>query len=524
MALFYFEKRGKRHQEALAKSFNFAKQNRQALKKLNWFILKSYVGPLVMTFFIALFILLMQFLWRYIDDLVGKGLEINIIAQLLFYASFTFVPMAFPISILLSSIMTFGNFGEHYELVAMKASGISTWKVMRPLVILSVFISLFAFYFSNNMLPIANLKFKTTLYDVQKKKLAFDISEGIFYDGIESYVIRINSKGRDGQTIYDVKIYDHTDNMGNIKVITAEKGFMELSPNQQNIIFTLYDGYSYTDVYNVRNYRNDVPFERTKFKEQRLKFDLSEFNMSRSQEDLFKGNYMMLNISQLNYYIDSIGAQIETKKEQYSRNFTRRLSNYASIDTTKAATAIASIKQRDTAQQAEATDQLRWPLINSFIRADQIKIIENALQATRNTRENVIWTKKDFQKREETLKKHQVFWHKKFSLSIACFILFFIGAPMGAIVRKGGLGLPLVIAVGFFLIYYLTSIFGEKAAQVGDLNVYLGVWLSSIVLFPIGLFLTFKATTDAPLLDGDNWKRLFIRMYRFFNKEKTATS
>lgn len=476
-----------------------------------------------MTFFIALFILLMQFLWRYIDDLVGKGLEITIIIQLLFYASFTLVPMSLPISILLSSIMTFGNFGEHYELVAMKASGISIWKVMRPLVVLSIFISLFAFYFSNNMLPIANLKFKTTLYDVQKQKLAFDISEGIFYDGIENYVIRIGSKDRDGQTIYDVKIYDHSDNMGNVKVTTAERGFMELSQDQQNIIFTLYEGYSYTDIFNVRNYRDDVPFERTKFKKQRVKFDLSEFNMSRSQGDMFKNHYMMLNVSQLDYYIDSIDQQIQTKKEQYNKSFTKRLSNYSSIDSAKAANVIATTKQHDTVQKAETINQLRWPLMNSFIRADQVKIIENALNAMRNTKENVVWTKKDFEKREETLNKHQVFWHKKFSLSIACFILFFIGAPMGAIVRKGGLGLPVVIAVVFFLIYYVASIFGEKAAQVGDLNVYVGVWLSSIILFPIGLFLTFKATTDAPLLDGDNWKRTFIRFYNSFTKKRTSS-
>ena len=475
-----------------------------------------------MTFFIALFILLMQFLWKYIDDLVGKGLEISVIAQLLFYASFTLVPMALPISILLSSIMTFGNFGEHYELVAMKASGISIWKVMRPLVILSIFISVFAFYFSNNMLPVANLKFKTTLYDVQKQKLAFDINEGIFYDGIENYVIRIGSKGRDGQTIYDVKIYDHAENMGNVKVTTAEKGFMELTPNQQHIIFTLYDGYSYTDIFNVQNYRDDVPFERTKFKQQRIKFDLSEFNMSRSEGDMFKNHYMMLNIGQLNYYIDSIGTQIQNKKEQYAKSFTRRLGNYSSIDTIKSVNTIQQKKQIDTTQQGQFNEiqQLDFPLIENFNRADQVKIIENALNAVRNTKENVIWTKKDFEKRDETLKKHEVFWHKKFSLSIACFILFFIGAPMGAIVRKGGLGLPVVIAVVFFLIYYVASIFGEKSAQVGDLNVFVGVWLSSIILFPIGLFLTFKATTDAPLLDGDNWKRTIARL---FNKKKPVS-
>jgi len=235
------------------------------VKNIYSYTLKSYLGPFVLTFFVALFILLMQFLWKYIDDLVGKGLEWYVVGELMFYASATFVPMALPLAVLLSSLMTFGNLGERYELVAMKAAGISVWKVMRPLVIFSIVLSIAAFMFSEYALPVANLKFRSLLYDVRQQKLAFNINEGVFYSGIDNYIIRIGEKDRDGRTIYDVKIYDHTDRFGNIKVTTAKSGYMELSPDQRSIVFTLFDGYNYTDIVNTRNYRENRPFDRSKF-------------------------------------------------------------------------------------------------------------------------------------------------------------------------------------------------------------------------------------------------------------------
>ncbi|MDX9907118.1 MAG: LptF/LptG family permease, partial [Bacteroidales bacterium] len=218
------------------------------MKKINALVLKTYSGPLLVTFFIALFILLMQFMWMYIDDLVGKGLEWYVIAELLFYASFTFVPLALPLAILLSSLMTFGNLGEHYELVAMKSAGISLRSIMKPLIILSLCISAFAFYFSNNVLPVANLKFKSLLYDIRKKKLAVNIREGIFYNDMEDYVIRVGKKGKDGNRIYKVMIYNHTENRGNIDVTVADSGLMEATPAGRYLSFTLYDGVIFQDI------------------------------------------------------------------------------------------------------------------------------------------------------------------------------------------------------------------------------------------------------------------------------------
>lgn len=468
----------------------------------------------------------MQFLWKYIDDLVGKGLEWNIIAQLLFYASLTFVPMALPLAILLSSLMTFGNLGEHYELVAMKASGISVWAVMRPLIILSICISGIAFYFSNNMLPIANLKFHTILFDVRQQKLAFDIKEGVFYNGIENYVIRIAEKDKDGKTIYGVQIYDHSDKMGNIKVTTAKWGVMELSPDQKNIIFTLYDGYSYTDIVDTRNYRITNPFERTEFQQQRIKFDLSEFGLNRSEDDAFKSHYTMLNINQLNYYIDSLNVFFDKKQDIFNNNFNKRLQNLSTIDTIKAKR-LGKVNANQVVDKKPVTviDSsliLTWPLIENFNKTDKASIIDYALNSVKTSKENALWNHKDLYKQQENIRKHQLVWHKKFTLSIACLILFFIGAPMGAIIRKGGLGFPVVISVFFFVIYHITSIMGEKAAKVGDIDLSLGVWLSSLVLFPVGLFLTFKATTDAPLLDGESWIKAFKKIFLKLKKVPTS--
>ncbi|HQO50526.1 MAG TPA: LptF/LptG family permease, partial [Bacteroidales bacterium] len=364
------------------------------MKKINLYVLKSYLGPFVLTFFIALFILLMQFLWKYIDDLVGKGLEGGVLAQLLFYASATFVPLALPLAILLSSLMTFGNLGEHYELVAMKASGISVWKVMRPLVVLSVIISILAFLFSNNVLPVANLKFQSLLYDIRQQKLAFNIKPGEFYNGIDNYIIRVGEKGKDGSTIYDVKIYDHTDRMGNIKVTTASSGIMALSPDQKFVIFTLFDGYNYKDIITTRNFRENRPFDRSYFSEQRLKFDLTEFDLTRTQEDMFKNHYTMLNTKQLTQYIDSLNLRYNERKERFTQGFYNRFQYLSTIDTAN--------KQKKAKHQAnklvpaqvieDSLHQLNlsYPLLSTFSDGDKFNILEMAISASRNNKDNVV--------------------------------------------------------------------------------------------------------------------------------------
>ncbi|GAB4330866.1 MAG: hypothetical protein Kow00127_22950 [Bacteroidales bacterium] len=473
------------------------------MKKIYWLLLKSYIGPLVFTFFIALFILLMQFLWKYIDDLVGKGLEWHIIARLLFYASSTFVPLALPLAILLSSLMTFGNLGEHYELVAMKAAGISLRKVMKPLVFLSLLISLFAFYFSNNILPVANLKFKSLLYDVRQQKLALDIKEGVFYDGIDGFVIRIGKKEKDDKTVHDVLIYDHRDKKGNVNITWADSGRMEMTPDSRFLIFTLYNGYNYTDRTDQRSFRERRPFQKTSFGENFRKFDLMDFQLTRTNEELFRNNYSMLNISQLQLAEDSLKQGLQKRREEIGTMLIRTFYFYNTIDSARYAGYIPQ-------------EPLKSSLIEGLTVQEKDEVVEEAIQRFRRARENVRYYQQEIENRNETIYKHQAEWHRKFTLSVACLILFFVGAPLGAIIRKGGLGLPVVASVLIFVLFHIMSITGEKAVKSGVLDASAGMWIAPVVLLPLGIFLTFKATTDSSLMDADAWKKFISKLFSKF--------
>jgi lipopolysaccharide export system permease protein len=499
------------------------------MKKLYVYMLRSYLGPFLFTFFISLFILLLQFLWKWVDEFVGKGLEWDVLARLLFYASTTFVPMALPLAILLSSIMVFGNMGEHYELVAIKASGISLRKAMKPLVILSVFISISAFLFSNYVLPVTNLKFGSLLYDVRQKKMTFNLSEGIFYNGLENYVIRVDKKDKDDKTIYGVLIYNHKSHLGNVEVVAAKKGIMELTPDKKKVVFTLFDGYNYKEITNQRMYRVTRPFEFMKFKKQVLVFDLSAFQLNRTNEDLFKNHYTMLNIKQLNYSIDSLSKHLIKRNDDYQLSFERKL-DVAGIDvriknkngqkTEPKHENIVALFPDSVLQKAAEHDH---PVLTEYPLADRIKIADYALKSARDLKERAVFYKTEYDNRRQIITKHEVVWHQKFKLSIACLLFFFVGAPLGAIIRKGGLGMPVVMSVFIFVIYHVISMTAEKAVKTGEMNVVLGIWLSSAIILPLGLFLTWKATTDAPLLDSESWAHFFQKLdvLMFWKKKPT---
>lgn len=479
------------------------------MKKLYVYILNSFTGTFIITFLIVVFVFLMQFLWLYVDDFVGKGLELDIMMKLFFYMSTTFVPMALPLAILLASLMSFGNFGEHYELVAMKASGISLWKVMRPLVYFSVLMSIMAFVFSNSILPVTTLKSKVLLFDVRKQKLAFDIKEGIFYKDLENYVIYVGKKGKDGSSIYDVKIYDHSEHNGNTRVMTADSGLMMVGANQRSIVFTLYNGYDYSEVNDGEDNKNKCPFERLKFKEERITLSLEDFDMKHSDEEMYKSHQSMMNLNQLKVSLDSLDERYALKKQYFSESFMRRMSHADFLDTIAANDSIVPI-----------SDTLTWPLLSKMESGERAYVVDMALNMARNSKDNINFNKVDLTSQKENIKKHQKEFHKKFTLSFACLIFFFIGAPLGSIMRKGGFGLPVVISVLFFVFYYVTSTMTERMAVYGDLNMFLGVWTSSLVLLPIGVLLTVKATSDSQLFDGESWHKAFKKIAGFFKKSK----
>ena len=469
----------------------------------------SFIGTFIFTFFVAVFILLMQFLWCYLDDLVGKGLGFDVLGKLMFYTSITFVPMALPLAILLSSLMCFGNLGEYYELVAMKASGISVWRIMRPLLFFSIIMSFTAFIFSNNVLPVATLKSKTLLRDVRKQKMSFDIPEGMFYKGIDKYTIRAGKKGADGNTLCDVLIYDHTEYKGNIKVTTADSATIALAPNQKEIVFTLYNGSNYNEVVDDKEYKSKRPFETMAFEKQFVSFDISDFSMTESDESSMKGHQSMLNINQLVVAIDSLEASSAERHSSFKNSFKNRLQHFSSKDVTN-----ANNQSKGKKAELDTITVFKWPLLENFGQKEQESIVNMAITATKNQIDNIDLNIRDFERQETNIRKHQQVLHEKFSLSIACLLFFFIGAPLGAIIRKGGLGLPIVISVIFFVIYYIITITSQRIAIAGDIPIFIGVWLSSIIILPIGIFLTVKATTDSSILDGESWKKTFNKIFK----------
>ena len=482
-----------------------------ALKKLNIYIIKQYIGTFIFTFFVAIFILLMQFLWTWVDEFIGKGVEFAVMFKLLFYTSVTFVPMALPLAILLSSLMCFGNLGEYYELVAMKASGISTWKVMRPLLYFSLTMSVLGFFFSNNVMPVANLKMQSTLYDVSHKKMTLEIPEGVFYRGLDQYVIKVAKKSKDGNSMYDIMIYDHTDGKGNVKVTVADSGYMAMTRSQHDMIFTLYDGYNYNEVIDDKDYRENRPFQKMSFKRQLVTFDMSQFDMKHMNEDAFKNHQTMLNIKQLNVAIDSLNILYDQRLDNNNKAL---ISRYQFLSANKEDFARADKKLRKKQGDALKTDTIsvfNWPLLSNFPENERKAIVGIALSSAKNSKESLSATSNDIKKQRINIRKHEQVLNQKFTLSMACLLFFFIGAPLGAIIRKGGLGMPVVVSVTFFVIYYVITIIGERVAVNGDMSVFLGAWISSIVLFPIGIFLTFKATTDAALLDAESWKKFFTK-------------
>lgn len=443
----------------------------------------------------------MQFLWKYIDDLVGKGIDGLVIAELLFYTSANLVPLALPLAILVSSIMTFGNLAEHFELTAAKASGISLQRIMRPLFFAVFLISATAFFFSNNVLPYTNLKMGSLLYDIRQQKPSLSIREGVFYNGIEGYSIKVGQKDDDGKTIRNVMIYDHTAGIGNRKVVIAKSGVMESSPDQKFLILSLHDGNSYEEKSKNKGGVDSHPLMRNSFKDYVIRFDLSQFQLNRTNEEMFKGGHQMMNLNQLGKVVDSL------KQEELSRT------SLVSINISH-----NFLFLRDSALFKSRVNSIPpITLLDTGFKANANQLYENAKNQARSMQSFIFGIRDEQESRNSQLARFEVEWHRKLTLSAACFILFLIGAPLGAIIRKGGLGMPLVISIVFFLTYHILSITGEKFAKEGILPAWRGMWTSSMILLPVGLFLIYKATHDSVIFDRDAYLSFFKKI---FNQKK----
>ncbi len=467
------------------------------MKKIDRLILRSFIGPLLLTFSLAVLVLLMQFVWKYVDDLVGKGLEFSVIVELLLYASATFVPMALPIAVLFASIMTMGNFGEKYELVAMKAGGISVRRAMMPMALVALLLTGVAFYFANNVMPTAMLKYRVTLYDITRKKPAINIRPGEYYKELEGYVIRVGEKGRDGRELRDVIIYDHTRGNNQINVIVARRGNMQASSDNRFLRFTLYDGYSYSELSDGKNFQRR-PFTTVGFTEQSINIDISSFAFNRTVEGEFKGSYTMMNIYQLDTAVARLDSSLNEKYHNYRNIMVTPLRAWQQSG------------ERARAKGEKNADVLA-PL-STLSPSDRARAYNHAHTLAINASREAQMYADTFAGEREYINRHYIEWHRKFTLSVACLLLFLIGAPFGSIVRKGGLGLPLVASVGFFVLYYVVGMIAEKAVRESALGPE-GMWISSFVMLPIGILLTLQATTDSSFFDGSSWRKFFSRLF-----------
>jgi lipopolysaccharide export system permease protein len=466
------------------------------------------MGPFAATFFVVLFILLIQFLWKYIDDLVGKGLEWYVLMELLFYASASFVPLALPLSILLSSIMCFGKLAETYELVALKSAGVSLLRIMVPLITVVLGLSAFAFFFSNNVIPRANLKFHSLLWDIRQQRPALDIQEGYFYGGIDNYSIRIQKKDKKSAKIEGIIIYDHTRNRGDDVVMTAQSGEMYTTDDKRWLMLKLYNGTRFEEMEVRQSGLPTYPANRLNFKSYEIKFDLSEFNLSRTKEELFKDNYQMLNISQLQYYEDSLSRIIKGKRKEvidFSRPYFQFFHDTAYYYNT-------NIAFNKIPQNQE--------FLNTLPQTDRKTTVVRALNTARTLKEVVRVQAEDIASYEKMYRRYKMEWHRKFALSLACLTLFFIGAPLGAIIRKGGLGMPTVVSIVMFIIFYMLSIMGERSAKEGAMTPFIGMWIPTFVLLPIGFYLTWRANIDKISFSFDKPRRFFSYIFSVFRKKK----
>ena len=469
-------------------------------------MLQTFLPLFVMTFGICLFIVLMQFLWRYIDDMVGKGLSILVLGEMFFYAGLSLFPLALPLSILLSSLMTFGNLGERLELLAMKSAGVSLIHIMRPLIITIIFISIGAFFFQNNVMPVAQVKLYTLLYSIRQKSPELDIPKGVFYGEISGYSVYVKDKDKSG-LLRDIMIYDYSKGFNKSSVIVADSGRLKTSEDKMFLVLSLFGGESFENMQNSAGKnvkKTSVPYRRETFsnKEILIEFDA---NFSRSDESFMANQYIGKGLGELQQSIDSIGTKLDSlrainAKSVYDMSYKKTYSSSKREQDATAATDADSL----AVEPIKAIGPLNFDsLYRALTPGEQAALLVRAKTDIESVKADYYFKASTQGDEALKLRRHKTEWHKKFTLSFACLVFFFIGAPLGAIIRKGGLGVPVVISVILFIFYYIVDNIGFKMARDGIWPAWEGMWLSAAVLTPLGLFLTYKAVNDSVILNPD---------------------
>ena len=481
------------------------------MKIVNKYLCKNFLGPFVLTFFVALFVLLMQFVWKWVDELVGKGLELTVMMKLLFYAAVSLSSMAFPLAVMLASLMTFGNMGERYEIVALKSAGISTRKMMTPLAILTVFITILSFFVSDQVIPRATLKLRMLLFDIQEQKPALNIEEGVFYDGFDNYSILVGKKMSDGETVKDILIYDHSRRMGNTSVTYAETGTMSVTPDKHYLIFTLHNGSFWDETSSMgasRGKPSKLPLMRARFDKQYKRFDMSDFTLGQTDAELFEGHSSAMTNKQLSAQIDSMKVQIFEIEDNTANVFFSNLYFYNSF--------VRNDEQFKTTDTGRALDLASMP---PELRS---RILNHAENSSRSYIYSMQFNYTSADYSTQNMWSYQIELQRKYRLAVACLLFFFIGAPLGSIIRRGGIAIPLVLTVIFFVIYFALSVMGEKIAKGNVMPVWFGTWMSSFILLPLCVFLTYHATMDTAVLSPDTYAKWMDKLshIKLFNKKR----
>ena len=481
------------------------------MKKIYQLVLKSYLGPLVLTFFIIIFILMMNFVWRYIDELVGKGLDPMVILELIMYATINMIPMGLPLAILLATIMTMGNLGENYELLAMKSAGMSLMKIMKPLFWVIGVISIGSFFIVNDLVPWANKKMFATLYDIKQQNEALEFQDGLFFNGIDDMSIRVEKQDKKTKLLTNVLIYDNRARNGDMTTTIADSGYIRLSDDKRYLLVTLFNGETYEQ---SRNYQwfTKSSLRHHKFQRQDGKIPMSGFDFQRSDENMFGNNSQTMDINDLQHNIDSLDMLVN--------NLTATAYNPLLRDQIFAQDP-DGVAPPDSIEIDRSRKTFGAHLLDSLPKLDtrsKNRIYENALRAARSSRNAFSFDESTSKEALNQLYRSKNEWHRKLTLPISILIFFLIGAPLGAIIRKGGLGMPIVISVAFFVVYYIISISGEKFAKEGTWSSLLGMWISAIILTPLAVYLSHKANNDSALLDID-W---YIGRYKHYREKLIA--
>jgi lipopolysaccharide export system permease protein len=499
----------------LLKRIKFAEYlNLEFLKKVYVHILKSFSGPMALAFFIVVFILLMQMLWRYIDDIVGKGLEASVIAEFMFWATLNVIPLALPLSMLFASIMTMGNLGGNNELLALKSAGLSLVKILRPMFFVAAFITVFAFYVADNVMPYAMMKIYSVFWDIKNKRPDANIIPGIFC-AINDNVIKVASKDHKTNKMTGILLYQHPDGKGNIALIVADSGYIKTE--KDNMIVTLYNGVSYEDAtsLNFAHSGNNFAFQKRTFEKHTLIVDLSGNKLQRTDAEIFKGRYTTMKSTELASVIDSVSDIQKTKVDYFWTEYSQSQSfdNRMEIDT--ATNFVIKDETRNKLSNIINIDSA----FNKFSREQKAETLRYALEKSASALSTMTMITTDITGNEQNIRSAKVEWHYKFTLSIACFIFFLIGAPFGAIIRKGGLGMPTVASLLIFITYFILSTITKKMAVQGVLPIAFAMWFADALFLPLGIFLMSKATTDSALFDSDKYVQLFRRLFRIDDKK-----